>query len=323
MIKSFLKISFLAGLVFFSLASCNKEDNTGNNNNGNGAGDGNGNPQGIRLKSISYGNEELYTITYDGEKVKEIIGKEDNDEFKIEVSYAGNKIILRNWEKQGGTWVQGDYSTERTVENGLITQQIEFGAGVVDYKEVYVYSGTKMTRRTSFENSSIGLEEYYKSEYTYQSDKIKEILSSSKNSQVWRLSDKEVFTHGSDGLGLVESSYDNGVTWSNGYKSEYTYAGGKVSRIEEYDWNADNISWEKEGHSDYEYNADGSLKKTTYDDGDIFTFGYETGVGNLKVIFGYPSSSLYARPDGNFYKNQEKNHFQVLREKLAAISKFL
>jgi len=273
-------------VITISVLSCNKDD--GDNDN----------PvtKAFRAKeviSVERYNSDVYeekqVFFYTGEKVSEAISydKENGvwlEDYKTVLSYQGDWVSSKWYEKEGNDWVEDSDDTYRIkIINGKVLEVESTYDNEID-RYIYTYSGDKLILLENFENETL----YWKEELIYNGDQIQEVKGYFSNNGVLEPEYKSEFTYSEGKLVQVIEYYYSNSVWKKDDKDVYQYSGNQVIQIDDYNWIDNN--WEHDDITVYEYNSEGLLvsEVDSYDDGSGSWeqhYTYEAGRGNLKVLW--------------------------------------
>lgn len=295
-----LILTVITSLLFF--VNCNKDDDEVTKTNQEEV------SKDSRIKQIvgySQSNEQTYKVDfiYDAENIIKIVEFEKDDSnnwFEVEkqeISYNGNNATLIFYDKESDNWVI-DSKDEYIFDNNLVKETnsyyYEGGQWIKGLFCTYQYSNNLLAVEQSYKYNNNGtIIDNYKTEYIYENDKLKERKRFYNNNDNWELWYKSEFTY-------IGSNLDNIVEYNRcqdncelDSRNEYLYSGDKVSQmVRLYYWDDENDNWTYRYTNSYSYNEKGYLIEDIDEDGDKYMFEYETGNGNAKYFWYFPTDYL-------------------------------
>ena len=234
-----------------------------------------------------YEDKDLYN--YVNERLTEVINldKENGvwvEDRKTEYEYEGDWVTSSRYDKDGDDWVSQHMQSinQMKIVNGKV-MEIKYTSPNYVYREVFTYSGDKLTKVESFDNGELN----EKIVCTYNGENLDEIIEYNYYNGIEELDRKYELSYTNGNLTEVLRFYfDNGV-WENSDKDVYLYSGNKVIQIDDYDYNND--SWQLDDSEYFSYNSLGLLESIS-ESGEGWTweeiYTYEEGVGNYRLLHG-------------------------------------
>ena len=293
-----LQLSLLAGLVMAITASCEKKDD---DKGGSGS-------SGHRISEWTafddYTEDERGVVTYDGNKVKEVIGYMYQDKgewvegWKYGIEYPDeNTIILIHYDKEGDTWEAYDKDImyfDNNYFTGYTNYDLEEDIWVPDYKEDYTYEDGNIRQISYSSFHEDQWVEMFKDMYEFDGDKLVEILGYITMTGTSELASKSSYEYDESTLQrILDFDYMPGKDdWDSSNMIQLEYANNKVTKATYYDY--EEPQWEYEGHIEFSYDANGNISSwediyTPTGDSWMLIFTYADGIGNFSQIFAFES----------------------------------
>jgi hypothetical protein len=235
-----------------------------------------------------YEDKDLYN--YVDERLTEVIDLyKDNglwiENRKTEFEYQGDWVTRNRYSKNGDDWVpDGMQSLEQMkIVNGKI-MEIKYTYSNNIYREVFTYSGDKITKVESFDNGELE----YKYVCTYNGENLVEIIEYDYDEGIEELDYKYEFSYANGKLTEVLGAYfNNDGVWEYNDKNTYQYSGKNVIQIDNYDYYND--SWQLDDSQYFSYNSLGLLESISQS-GEGWSweeiYAYEEGRGNYRLLYG-------------------------------------
>ncbi|MGJ8743723.1 T9SS type A sorting domain-containing protein [Polaribacter sp.] len=213
---------------------------------------------------------------------------------------SANRVVSSTYEGFDGSGnISYGYKTNYTYNaNNQIVESInlEFKDGVYvdDYKNIYTYSGNKVTELVDYywNGSAWVLTADYSSKTTINygaNDLVYEFLYYDWNGSSWSVVDKDVYGYNANNKLTSTIYYDwNGAAYEVYSKEEYTYdSNGNLILERDFDYN--NGSFELYSEKNYTFDVTQLMSSFTHPFKDKFGFEALTGQENLYVnkILGY------------------------------------
>jgi len=226
-------------------------------------------------------------LLYNNELLTEIIEYEREDstweeEYKSELIYEGEWVSVKDFEKEGGIWVEDQ---NWSIRMKIVNDRIEILEYSDDNQAVFNYSGDKLIAIQQFYDG----ESDFKIEFNYTGNDLQETIAYYYEEGSWKASMRYKLSYVDGKMMQIMSAYYDNESWQDSEKQVFTYSGNNIIKIEYYYWY--NESWEPSSNKlHFEYNSDGLLITEREEYSDQYSYVkeylYEEGRGNFKIFMG-------------------------------------
>jgi hypothetical protein len=278
--KTFASVMFFSSLLCF--ISCNKNDDD---------------PSNYRVVEVRnyVDNNILYTLMYQyqDEKLYSSVGFDlgvTGDSTKSQFEYPDNNSMIEwGYSKTGTEWLHS-VRKEYVTDDQFVTQARLYIYSTdtlgTPYRNIdYVYDGEKLLEETWFSYSSQNYFPNFRMVYHYDGKKFTGSVHYTADHSEWVEDGKEdVYYNGSEIDSIVQNYYDL-IAYFKTFKYEYEYSGGRISRVNWYQFINSTETWEPNGYQEFTYNGDGNLKTSSMEvNGLVYKseYIYEKGKGNYE-----------------------------------------